>query len=435
MAPESEVAATPHEPKPLLRHWSILVCACVLVAPPGLAQDASRANWFETQIAIEELAEAGDYVGALALGDNLLEQIEMEFGEGDQHLADARLLLARIQSESGDYSAAEQEILAAIDIYEADVGRLSPELIPPFLQLGDNYESAGDYAAAMSAWGEARTIGRRNFGLLNTQQLPILDQMTEAAEELEQIETARDLQQEALVLVERIYGPSSRESMEARFKYAGWLRQEDAFFSEQLRIYFEIERTIEDHFDRDPLLIARVMHERALAFRNIRNGDPLGISGLRDALELVEEMPEPPPLVMASLLVDIGDWYVAFSRSSGEEYRLAWQLLGQLDNSEELRRAWFADLIEIDRVPMSRRHLSDDPEDPAGHILIGFTVDTSGHTRDVEIIESNPADLKDTAALTSFREARYRPSIVDGELVPAERKYRLDFRYRPPEED
>ena len=414
----------------------IVMCACIGAAPLAVGQPPT--NWLETRIAIEELAEAGDYAAALALADRLLELAAAESENDDLRVAEAHLLLARIYSESNDHSSAEAAALAAIDIYEADVGRLSPILIDSFIALGDNYNEAGDYAAAISAWGEARTIGRRNYGLLNSEQIPIIDDMTEAARQLGQIETARDLQREALVLIERVHGPDSLEAMDARLKYASWLQGYAQFFGEELRLYYEIERTIAEHYDNDPILITRVMRERARTFRESDNGDPLGIGGLRESLRLLQEMPDPPTLLTAELLVDIGDWNVEFGRTSGAEYLEAWRLLGTLEGGDELRQQWFRDLNEIEMGSMSRRYLSDDPTHPQGQLTISFNVAVNGHTRDVEITDANPPMLADSriasAARSIFNDALFRPSIADGEFIPASRIYRLDFRYQPPEE-
>jgi len=365
----------------------------------------------------------------------LLELAAEELDEGDARIAEAHLLLARVNGANGDYLAAEEEILAAIEIYEADVGRNSPELIDPFLALGDNYETALDYSAAIAAWGEARTIGRRNFGLLNPDQLSIINKMTAAAEELDQIDTATELQLEALVLNERIYNPDSLEAMEARLKYAAWLRRYDADIFEELRVYAEIQRTIRDHYDNDPVMITRVMRERAKSFRLSNIGDPLGIGGLHNSLELLEELPEPPPLLLAELLIDIGDWQIEFGRGFENEYLRAWELLGEVENGDELRDLWFTDLNEIDLRPISSRGLSSDPQDPRGYVVINFTVDVSGHTEDIEIAKSQPPGLKDAAARSSFNNAKFRPSILNGALVAASRIYRLDFRYQPFEEE
>jgi len=397
---------------------------------------AAPRDWLETRIAIEELAEDEDFTAAMALGDRLLELAELEFGPESTSLADSHLLLADVLRRDRSYQAAEEQILTAIDILEAGEGPLSPELIEPFLQLGDNYGEAGDFASALSSYGEARNIGRRNFGLLNEDQLEIIDMMSDAADRMGEIEEAQELQLERLTLIERNYDTSSIETIEALFRYAVWLRNH-SFFEEERRLYFQIERIIEEHHDDDPLLHVRVLRQRALSYRVADSGDAFGLAGLRDALEYLEEMEDPPVLMVARVLTDIGDWLVEFSRTASvdEEYLQAWQLLGQVENGEALRKEWFEDLNEVEISSLSNRGLSTDPTDPAGYVVVYFTVDTEGRTQDIEITDSRPPGFKDASVARLMREARFRPRIIDGRIVPTRRAYRFEFRYAPIESE
>lgn len=402
---------------------------------PGAAADAESrlpVNAFETGILIEDLMERGDFEAALALADRLLEQATREFGAESTQLAEAHLLIARVHNLSGDYTAAETSILAAIDVFENQAGPLSAVLIDPFLELGDNYGDAGDYQGAISAYSEARTIGRRNYGLLNEQQLRIIDQMTDAAVRLGQLEEARNLQLEALTLVERNFEENSLEAIEARFKFAAWLR-ELRQYDDARRLYFEIQRIVSRDYEEDPLLTVRVLRERAQSFREEDNGDSLGVSGLRDALEILQSMPVPPPQLMAQVYLDIGDWTVEFSRTGAVpiEYIDAWRWLGNVENGDEIRRAWFDELVEVEKGPVSRRGLSSDPSDPVGFVEIFFTVDQTGRTRDLEVTDSFPPGFKDAAFLRQYRDARFRPRVENGQIVPVRRGQRSQFNYDP----
>ena len=86
----------------------------------------------------------------------------------------------------------------------------------------------GDYVDAVSAYSEARTVNRRAFGLLNEDQIPLLDRMTKSLIELNKPLEADQQQLEALRLVERSHPPESDEALAAIYKYAGWLRESGA---------------------------------------------------------------------------------------------------------------------------------------------------------------------------------------------------------------
>jgi len=394
------------------------------------------ATWFETRIAIEELAESGDFEAALALREHLLALAAAQFGEDSPEVAEAHLLIADVHRQNKEYALAEVAILDAIDVYESSFGPLSPELIEPYIDLGQNYGEAGDFASALTSYGEARTIGRRHFGLLNEDQIPIIDYMSDAAEELGQQEEAAQLQLEALVIVERNHSESSLEAIEAKYRYAAWLRDHQRD-EEALQFYYEIEEVIGDHYDNDPLMMVRLLRERSRSSM-VQGGDTgfgMQRSSLANALEILEGMPEPPPQLMAEVLVELGDWQVRYggNRMPSDHYVRAWTLLGELENGQELRREWFDELVRIEMPRLSQRNLTDDPEAPAGHVVVYFTVDASGHTRDIEITDSEPPGLKDSAVLAVIRSARFRPRVTDGEIVAVRRGYRFPFRYVPPE--
>jgi TonB family protein len=398
--------------------------------PSSSADTGSSGNWLETRVAVEELRDAGDLDAALALEARLLELVTAQFGEDSRAVADAYRLLASVHRARGDFEVAEEQLLMSIEIYEHAAGPVAPDLIDPYVDLGGTYRDAGDYAGAISAYSEARTIGRRNFGLLNEEQLPIVDLMTEAAERLGDIEEAKNLQEDALTLVERVHGETSLEAIEAQYKYAHWLRSK-GLYDEELRLYYDIQRVIEDDYDKDPLMLVRNYRERAMSYRASRNANPLGLSGLGDALNLLEAMPEPPTLLMAEVLVERGDWFVQFDRASNEvsEYLRAWRLLGELENGNELRKEWFDSLHVVEMPNLSQRGLSNNPADPQGHVVVYFTVDTTGRTSDVEITDSEPPGLKDGAVSRLMRLARFRPKVSNGMFVPARRAYRWEFRY------
>jgi TonB family protein len=402
----------------------------VVAGPPPLPP-----SWFETRIAIEELAESGDFEAALDLQEHLLTLAAAEFGEPSPQVAEAHLLIAGVLRQNDQFRAAEGEILNAIQVYEDVAGPMSVELIEPYLRLGENYSDAGDFASALSSYGEARTIGRREYGLLNESQIDIIDDMSAAAEELGQVEEAGQLQLDALIIVERNHTATSLEAIEANYRYADWLR--DHYQNEEaLHVYYQIESIIKDHYASDPLMTVRLLRERSRTLR-IPMGDMGGgvpRSSLADALEILEGMPEPPPLLMAEVLVEMGDWQVEYARTRvpSDYYVRAWGLLGQVENGDELRRQWFDELVPIDLPRISQRGLTEDTDAPAGFVIVYFTVDESGHTQDIEITDSQPPGLKDSAVLQVIRVARFRPRVVDGEIVAVRRGYRFPFHYLPP---
>src|SRR6185503_19438825 len=188
----------------------------------------------------------------------------------------------------------------------------------------------------------ARSLSRRAYGLHNTQQVELLDRMSRSLLDLNQLSEAEAQQTEALRLVQRAYPPGSDEVLEAIYKYAEWLGD---------RLFFQLQR---DQYARALRMIRQIHGENDVrqvtpllgignTYREERNPASMGISALEEALNLLQEHPQPDPVAMAMTLRDIGDWAIAFGKTgySGTEYQRAWQMLGSAPNGDELRRQWF----------------------------------------------------------------------------------------------
>ncbi|MBS0364589.1 MAG: energy transducer TonB [Proteobacteria bacterium] len=64
----------------------------------------------------------------------------------------------------------------------------------------------------------------------------------------------------------------------------------------------------------------------------------------------------------------------------------------------------------------------------SGNVIVGFTVDTRGITRDVQVLESTPQGVFDRAALAAVRRWRYTPATFNGTAVAVPVKTRVTFQ-------
>src|SRR5690606_17180824 len=140
-----------------------------------------------------------------------------------------------------------------------------------------------------------------------------------------------------LHLAERNHPQASPEHLEGIYRYAGWLRESGRYHDERTR-YAQAMRLIRDVHGKDSLLLVRPLREIGNSYREQRLPDNQGLSSLRSALELLDAQGDPNPLLRAEVLRDIGDWDVAFSKVEPDlnVYVTAWQLLGELENGDEL---------------------------------------------------------------------------------------------------
>jgi protein TonB len=63
----------------------------------------------------------------------------------------------------------------------------------------------------------------------------------------------------------------------------------------------------------------------------------------------------------------------------------------------------------------------------SGSVLLSFTVDTSGATRDVQVLQSTPAGVFDRAATSAVKRWRYAPVVVNGAAVEVPTKTLVRF--------
>jgi len=359
-------------------------------------------------------------------------EVEQQFGKKSRQSAEAYIDLAALQIRAGDREAAAQSYLTAIEAYRSLDGPFTPLAVQPLTALGDNYEERRDFVSALSAYTEARTINRRVFGLLNEDQIPLLDRMTETMIELNKPAEADQHQLEALRIVERSYPPESNEALAALYKYAAWLRNQGRF-AEERDLYMRALKTIHDHYGKDDLREVPALAAIGNSYRTQRIPEGMGIGALHDALQLMVSRGAPDKLALAEVLRDIGDWEVAFSKvdTDGVNYRRAWQYLGEVPNGTELRREWFSGLpIFVLNEPVSPLGTTLEPTAQAGYVVVRFDLDKYGHANNPTIVESEPAGFKDEAVLRALRHSRFRPQMVDGEIVARDSMgIRWVFRY------
>ncbi len=399
----------------------------------------TRLTRLETQIVFLDLIEERRFEDALPFAETMVELAEAEFGAPSAELATALTNLAYVQRSLENYDASNEAFLTAIDMYRETEGPFSPSTINPLVSMGANYYATGEHFQALNIFQEARTINRRAFGLLNPDQVEIVYHISSALASMRRFEEAHRFQQDALRLMERVYGSESLEILPYMYRYAEWLAsgfQFEASRDQYLRA-MDIIRELDG--PESPLLVTP-LREMGNTFRVQKLAEGRGISALRRALEVAEAQAEPDIVELARVLRDIGDWYTAFSRvgPSGEEYVRAWELLGSVENAEELRTEWFNDSdgdYVLREYPSSRGVV--DPTEPGaveGFVRIVFDIGVDGKPANVTVLESDPPGFKDATMRRAISRSRFRPRIVDGELVYARGLIRnFTFHYLPEE--
>jgi TonB family protein len=405
-------------------------------AQPAPAQDAAPSATHEAEGASSATAAPAldktpnDPKDIVEAQQQLVTRTEEQFGQRSRQAAESYVDLAEAQRRAGDHAAAEKSYLAAIDIYHSLDGPFTPLAIEPLTALGDTYRESNDYMQAVTAYGEARTINRRVYGLLNEDQIPLLDRISDVMLELNKPADAEEQQLDALRIVERSHPPESDEALGALYKYAGWLREQGRFQEERDQ-YMRALRTVHDHYGKDDPHQVPALLGIGNSFRVQRIPEPQGAGALHDALQILTTHGGTDKLALAETLRDIGDWEVAFTKVDydGAEYKRSWQYLGEVPDGEKYRKQWYSGPNYVLREPVSLAGLSQDPNAPMGHVIVKFDLDKTGHASNVTIVESDPPGFKDEAVMRHIRRSRFRPQMADG-LPVAHDALALQFNYR-----
>jgi tetratricopeptide (TPR) repeat protein len=401
-----------------------------LTAPAALAQQ-DTAPEAATETSTTSGGDSATETNDVAASEQFVTTTVGEFGRNSLQTAEAYLGLADAQRRVGEHEAAAESYLAAVEVYRAIDGPFTALAISPLTSLGDNYHEANDDLNAVSAYSEARTVSRRVYGLHNERQIELLDRMSQSMLELNQTVEAEAQQVEALRLVQRSHAPDSDEVLEGIYKYASWLGQRSLYQLERDQ-YARALRIIRGSYGDKDVRLVKPLLGIGNTYRNERNPAGLGLANLQDALALLLEQPQRDALAIATVLRDLGDWGVAFGKAGydGMEYTRAWQLLGEVENGEQLRADWFSGTTYVLYEPISPRGLSQDPKAPQGHVTASFDVDTAGNSSNVTVVESDPPGLKDESVLRHIRRSRFRPMVAEGVLVPSSGlAIQFNFRY------
>ena len=232
-----------------------------------------------------------------------------------------------------------------------------------------------------------------------------------------------------------MHGPDSVEVIPALYKHARWLRGSSRF--DDARAYFvRAMNIIRATYGPESVLLAEPLRGIGNSYRAQRIPSGSGISALRRALKILRSQNEPDKLLIAETLRNIGDWHTAFSKvgPTGNEYREAWDILNELEDGEILQRRWFYNPSDVLKINPSTQYLADpgEPYVTEGYVLVSFDISPAGQALNVSVLESEPSGFKDEATILSIERSRFRPRMLDGEMVTATgitRKY--TFLYVP----
>ena len=423
------------------------------VASPADAAAVSLASRSEAYAEFRRLFDERQYEQALVPARRVVTLTEQE-GTGDE-LQVALMNLAATQSLAADHSGAEASYLRVIELIEAAGTRSGARLARANAGLAVVYHDAGRHELAVARFESALALARRNAGLFDESQLPLIDKFTDSLTSMQKLERAHEAQRYGVRIVERKYGPTSPEIVPRLETIARWYTRVGAYDAARMtlrRAITIVERGEGENSEAliGPLTALAENYRRPLlnpadrGFQSDSNPSPNdafntipgaadgstwrmpstlateGERALERALAIAESQPTPSPARIADVRTQLGDWYQTRLQHDKAlpHYLAAWTAARQVKTGDAtLADALFARPVLLHYVRPSEwdRYERRPADQVSPHtVQVELTVTAEGRVRDAEVVANDGSPRMAEAALDAAETARYRPRLSEG---------------------
>jgi len=315
----------------------------------------------ETYERFRGLFDAGKYEEALPLAQSLVRLTEAADPQHEE-LPTAYNNLGVVQFRVGNLEAAESSFDTALEMLEKTEAISSRRLISPLAGLGAVYAASGQPARAADVLHRAIAISRRANGLFNVDQLELIEALVAAYETLGNLEGIERERRYELQIVQQAYGHDDPRTLPAVTRFAEWLEKTDRWSAARVYWAKAVEIGMREGGGRNAATINGLLGiARSHRLQYVRDPeslsqptgnldpltgrpDPLSISQERvglvrldsegeeaalQALEILDTTTSPPPLLLSSTLMELGDWYMTEHKPDKAipYYQRAWPLL------------------------------------------------------------------------------------------------------------
>lgn len=428
-------------------------------APPAAVTQAPAMPMADGPAAAHEqfnrLLDAGDFAAAAVQARKIVEQTEREGPARSDELQVALMNLALAEHRAGEYVAAEAAFLRVIELIEGSGRLTSPRLARAHAGLASTYHAARRYDLAATEFEIAIALNRRNEGLFNEAQLPLLERQVDSLTELGRFDEALRARRYALQVVGRRHGERSVPYARELESLGRWYTRVGSYEASRstLRKSVELFAALSGpsstdlvgpltalggnarRWLQDPQFIAAAAAgpERGVLFQDTPMPAPPALSpstvasegqkALEAAASIAGGNPDASPALAAGVRAQLGDWYIVREQPSKAmpHYRQAWQAAGAAADGEALRQSLFGapQLLEYQAPSNWNRYAQRPPDEvEIRHVELELTVTAQGGVREPRAVGGNDEQRLVAQALRAVQTARYRPRLVAGE--PAE---------------
>jgi tetratricopeptide (TPR) repeat protein len=439
----------------LLAIAAMICCDAAADAPPeSLAAPANPPSRADAYTDFRRLFDAGNYAAAAPQAQRVAELTEKELGPASDELQVALMNLATTQYLSGDYVGAESSYLRVIELTERSGKPRLERLARANAGLAATYHQGQRHDLAVQRFEKAVALNRRAEGLLNERQLPLLDKYTDSLTELGRFEEALQVQRYAMRIAERKYGESDPRLAPALEKLGRWYARVGAYEPSRATLKRAI-RLVEDAQGlQSPNLVGPLTAlaecnrlqlldpaqsrmtapdmDRASLFRDAPEPLPFpspttaaeGQQALERAAAIVTAHADSPPLQVADVYTQLGDWFEARSQPERAlpHYQQAWQAAGKATfQGKPLVDLLFGKPVLLNYVrPSSWNRYGSRPREEIElkTVVLDITVTAQGKVRDPRVVDDSGDERRAEQTVQAAATALYRPRFENGR--PAE---------------
>jgi tetratricopeptide (TPR) repeat protein len=433
-----------------------ICCLALMSMPPWVSAARSPAPSSDGHLArlSEELGSlfaAGEYHEALPVARRIVTLLEARHA-GGMELAAAYENLGRIQLRAGDPAAAQASQTRVLELLAVTQGIASPKAITPLRELAAAYQAQGRTAGAVDALLQAMAISHRALGLFNVEQLQMIEPLIGLYERLGDEEGVDREIQHAVMVADHVYGADDLRLLPLIERLASRLEQNDRYA--QARPQWErmvdiasregggrnaatingllgVARSHRLQYVRDPDSIVMKNCRRDPDTRQLEPlmvctqlGQPIRLADAGEtaalrALKILDSTPDPPPVLLAATLLELGDWYVVARdpEVAIQYYQRAWPLLDEQGTPARPNPLLVPRPLGY-RRPAAAGQYAAQPGAVTATTPIEFslTVKADGETADITPV-SDPPEARLSRIRRALEKAAFSPRFEDGKPV------------------
>ena len=363
--------------------------------------------------------------------------IELYGGAWDGSLVEELASLGRLQQQQGNHVGAIEILDRAVHVNRINSGLYTLEQIPAVEQLIQSYMALGDWEKVDRYNNYLFHVQQKAYGFDDPRLIPVLDRLATWNIQAFKIgygnlrgvrlRQAQLMFNAAARMVSMYFGKAD----ERFINYQQNIAHSAYLVARNADLMMEIDSP--EYRNMQQVLAEKLNEQRWVQTSGFLTGE----RALAEIVMFYQDQGD-DKYALAEAITHLADWYLMFDRRRGtlDTYKLAWDMLQELENGEELTERLFGNVVPLPafsspiKVPDSFYRKEGDTEVlNFDYADLTFDVTANGLSRNVKSIseETEENRLQLGKLRMSARSMRFRPRVIDGE---PQRSSENHFRYR-----